>query len=79
MDAIITKYHGPSHVKGARISASVSTRRIYIPYPHELRGLERHEAAARALLEAIGLPRDTELFVGEIKNGFVFVQFNEAE
>ena len=76
MDAIITKYHGPSNVRGGRISASVSTRRVYISYPHELSGWQAHAAAARALLKAVGLPENTKLIIGEINNGYVFIRSN---
>lgn len=75
MDAIITKYHG-ARTKGARISASVSTKRVYIPYPYELHGWQAHAAAARALLKAVGLPENTKLIVGEIHNGYVFIRSN---
>ncbi len=77
MDAIITKYHA-SNVKGARISASVSTKRVYVPYPYEFDGWRCHAVAARALLKAVGLPEDTKLIVGEMKNGYVFVRSNWA-
>lgn len=75
MDAIITKYHGAA-TRGARISAAVSTRKIYIPYPYELDGWRAHAAAAKALLVVLGLPEDTEIVVGEIKNGYVFTRLN---
>jgi len=73
MDTIITKYHGAA-TKGARISASVSTRRVYIPYPYDLDGWRAHAAAARALLKAVGLPEDTKLIVGEMERGYAFIR-----
>lgn len=51
MQAIITKYHPPSNVSGARISARCARGRISIPYPLELPRDMRHEAAARALIQ----------------------------
>ena len=74
MDAIITRYHGASHTKGARISASVSTRRIYVPYPYEFDGWRAHAVAARALLAAIGFDQDTKMMLGEINRGYVFIR-----
>jgi len=78
MDTIITKYHSATNTKGARISASVSTRRVYIPYPYELDGWRCHAVAARALLVAVGLPDETQLIVGETPLGYVFIRENGA-
>ena len=56
MKAIITKYHGPSNVRGSRISASAEgVGRIYVGYPHELReGEEAHRLAAETLANKYG-------------------------
>jgi hypothetical protein len=78
MDAIITKYHGPTDKLGARISASVSTKRVYIPFPYDLDGWRAHAAAARELLNAVGLPDETRLIVGETPLGYVFIRENGA-
>ena len=51
MQAIVTKYHGPTNLRGSRISAKCERGRISIPYPHELKqGEECHRAAAAALI-----------------------------
>jgi hypothetical protein len=73
MESIITKYHGATNSKGARISASVSTKRIYIPYPYELHGAKAHAAAARALLADIGIYQYQPLHVGEYPLGYIFL------
>ena len=73
MDAIVTKYHGSTNTKGARISASVSTKRVYVPYPYEHDGWRAHAVAARALLVAVGIDQETKMAVGEIAQGYVFV------
>jgi len=73
MEAIVTKYHGSTNTKGARISASVSTKRVYIPYPHELHGSKAHEAAARALLVELGYPEHSKLISGGTAFGYVFL------
>ena len=74
MDVIITKYHGATNVHGSRISASILTKRVYIPYPHQFDGWRAHAAAARALLAAVGVDQETKMIVGEIKNGYVFIR-----
>jgi hypothetical protein len=76
MDTIITKYHGATNTKGARISASVMGRRVYVPYPYDLDGWRCHAVAARALLRAVGLPEDTKLIVGEMDRGYAFIRSN---
>ena len=73
MSAIRTKYHGPTDTRGARVSASVPGHRAYIPYPHELSGMDVHEAAARALLAKLGYPAAAKLIGADIRGGYVFV------
>ena len=76
MDTIITKYHPATNKKGARISASVIGKRVYIPYPYELNGWRAHAEAARAMLVAVGLPENTTLIVGEMHRGYAFIRSN---
>lgn len=73
MKAIITQYHGPGNVRGARISAFDGDNRIYIPYPHELAGGQEaaHRAAAQALCDKLGWKGT--FITGGLKNGFVHV------
>ena len=72
MQAITTKYHGPSNTRGSRISAtSASGIRIYIPYPHELSGEEVHRKAAERLCEK--LQWKGKLACGGTKEGYAFV------
>ena len=73
MEAITTKYHGATNVHGSRISASVSTKRVYIPYPNELHGAKAHAAAARALLASIGIYPHQAMHVGEHSGGYIFL------
>ena len=51
MQAIKTKYFGPTNVSGSRIKASCARGSITIPYPHELSGAEVHREAVRRLLD----------------------------
>ena len=54
MQAIVTKYLGPTDVKGARIGARCDAGSITIEYPHELSGDDVHAAAAMALCRKLG-------------------------
>lgn len=72
MKAIVTKYHGPTNARGARISASDTDRnRISIPYPHELSGEDVYRKAAQALCLKMKWP--TSLIGGGTKDGYIFV------
>ena len=72
MKAIVTKYHGPTNFKGARITASDEDgNRVTIPYPYELSGEAVHRKAAEALCSK--MKWTGKLVAGGIKNGYVFV------
>lgn len=72
MKAIVTKYHGATNTRGARISASDEDgNRISIPYPYELSGEAVHLRAARALCSK--MKWNGNLAGGSLKNGYVFV------
>lgn len=49
MQAIETKYLGPTNARGSRIKATCDRGSITIPYPHELSGDECHREAVRVL------------------------------
>lgn len=71
--AIMTKYHGPTNTRGARITAeSEAGHKISIPYPHELHDEEKHRTAAAALCDRLGWPVEN-LRGGAWRNGWVFV------
>lgn len=70
--SIVTRYIGPSNVRGARIVADAGMkRRVYIPYPHELSGEACHRAAAEALCERFGWTGT--LAVGGTERGYAYV------
>ena len=50
MQAIITKYIGPTNSRGARIKAECGRGKIFFSYPYELSGDEVHRAAVEALV-----------------------------
>lgn len=58
MQAIRTRYHGPSNVKGSRFSAQCEAGRIYVPYDHALNLDENHAEAARQLIVKLGWTGD---------------------
>lgn len=46
MQAIITKYIGPTNTRGARIDARAAAGRIYVPFDHRVGHEENHKLAA---------------------------------
>ena len=73
MQAIVTKYHGPTDRKGARISAtSASSIRLYLSYDHSLDLEENHDAAALALARKLAWTR-WPYSRGSLRNGYVYV------
>jgi hypothetical protein len=72
MQAIVTKYHGPTDTRGSRISARAQVGRVYVPYDDALDSTENHKAAARALCERYGW-KGTLVEGGLPEGGTVFV------
>jgi hypothetical protein len=73
MQAITTKYHGPTHTRGARITAtSESGLRATIGYPHELDGERCHRVAVLALCKKIGWTGEL-IAAGLRHGGYVYV------
>ena len=54
MQAIITKYHGPTNVKGSHVSATAEAGRVTLSWNHALNTDDNHAAAARALRDKFG-------------------------
>lgn len=48
MQAIVTKYHGPTNFRGSRVSAKASAGRISIPWDYAKDVEQNHDAAALA-------------------------------
>ena len=80
MQAITTKYIGPSNTKGARIKATCDAGSITVSYPHELSGQDVHAFAAMALVRKLGWDEANgykgQWFGGALPSqaGYVFVQ-----
>ena len=68
---IQTRYYGATNTRGARIQATPAFgRSVSIPYPYELSGIERHNAAVRAWLDKFGYKDETlEFTVGDGMGG----------
>jgi hypothetical protein len=81
MQAIITKYFGPTNSRGSRIKATCAAGSVTISYPHELSGQACHRAAADALVQKMGW-NDAHyggLMGGQLPSGeYVFVFNNDA-
>ena len=76
MQAIQTKYFGPSNVRGSRIKATCAAGSITIPYPYELSGQAVHRKAAEALAAKLGW--NGQLLGGCLPDGsYCFVFDNE--
>lgn len=80
MQAIQTRYYGPTNTRGSRIKAWASAGSISIPYPYELSGQACHRKAAEALVKKLGW-NDAYyggLLGGQLKSGdYVFVFSSE--
>ena len=81
MQAIITKYFGPTNNRGSRIKAQCAAGSVTISYPYELSGQACHRAAADALVQKLGW-NDAHyggLLGGQLPSGeYVFVFNNDA-
>lgn len=53
MQAIKTKYMGPTDYRGARIKASAEPGSVTVPYDHALNPEQNHAAACLALAEKL--------------------------
>jgi hypothetical protein len=77
MQAIQTKYMGPTNTKGSRIKATCAAGSVTIDYPHELSGMDCHAKAAYALLAKMHW--DYKLVGGQLANGdYAFVMVDQA-
>lgn len=54
MQAIQTRYLGPTNSRGSRIKAWAAAGSVTIDYPHELSGQACHRKAAEALIKKLG-------------------------
>lgn len=77
MQAIITKYIGPTNSRGARVSAKCERGKIFFSYPYELSGEAVHRAAVEALVNKFadedakqyGTPKDRNPWLRSFVSG----------
>jgi hypothetical protein len=58
MQAIVTKFIGPTNTKGARIKAVASAGSVTVSFEYGMSHEERHQVAAKALCAKFGWPWD---------------------
>ena len=69
MQAILTKYHGPTNTRGSRISAAASAGKIFVEYDHALDLEGNHRAAAGALAVKLKWSDGFEIVTGCLPGG----------
>jgi hypothetical protein len=77
LQAITTKYLGPTNSRGARIKATGSFGRVTVPYDHALSAFENHRAAANAFMTKFGWTGDAfrNYAIGALPNGGYVLAF----
>lgn len=75
MQAVRTKYHGPTNTNGSRISAQCEAGRIYVSYDHALDIAGNHKAACDALIKKLGWNTDhyADMVGGEFDGAMYWV------
>lgn len=76
LQAITTKYIGPTNTRGARIVAKAQAGRLVVPYDHSLEVSANHAAAARAFAQKWDW--DGTWVGGGTDEGACFVRLNGA-
>lgn len=56
MQAIVTKWHGPTNHKGSRVTARCDAGSVTIPWDDALDVMKNHRAAITALVKKLGWP-----------------------
>ena len=71
MQAIETKYLGPSNVRGSRVKATCEAKTIILDWEDRLNPEENHLSAAGTLAARLGWGRAThgKLISGQLKSG----------
>jgi hypothetical protein len=74
LQAITTRYLGPTNTRGGRIQATCAAGSHTAPYDHALSAFANHAAAARALVALLGWMDDPARHTfGSLKDGYVLV------
>ena len=72
LQAIETKYLGPTNHRGARVRARCDAGRVIMPWDHALNPVQNHAAAARLLANRFGWDV-RESHIGATQGGYVVV------
>jgi hypothetical protein len=75
MQAIRTRYHGPTNTRPSRMSAHCAAARVSVPVAHELNLDENHKAACDALRSK--LKWDNRPMIGGSFDGDTYWVFTE--
>jgi hypothetical protein len=83
MQAIETKFLGPTNHRGSRIVAKCQAKRITVAWDHSLDVKENHRRAAEALVKALGWDDRRyygEWYLGALPgSGYAYVQAPRVE
>ena len=71
MQAITTKYLGPTNTKGSRIKATCKDGSVTVGYDNALNSSDNHDAACKALLNK--LECGGHYIGGGYSNGYIYV------
>lgn len=71
MQAIFTKYIGPTNFRGSRVKASCEAKSIYLSWDDTLNSEQNHDMAAKEL--ATQLDWHGQWYSGGLENGNVYV------
>lgn len=77
VQAVVTRYLGPTNYRGARIKATASAGTVTIPYPYELDERQAHWAAASKLIDHYEWPQENWACGGmpdKSRDSYVFVR-----
>jgi len=83
LQAIETRYHGPTNYKGSRISARTpGGARLFTSYPHEFSGIDCHAAAAEKLARQLNWIKPQDVFAdhfapGALRDSYVFIHVGD--
>ena len=74
---IVTKYHGPTNHRGARVSAHSFSKRAWVSWDGSVDVPENHERAVRELCKALGVECDGATFAraeAHDSTGYVYIR-----
>lgn len=74
MQAISTKFYGPTNYRGSRIRAKADAGTVWVDWKYELGVEENHDRAAWAFARKFGWDeKDYPVYRGSTQEGYVYV------